>query len=449
MRLRSTALTTASSTPRASRKTVLGAFADFPRALLTPCAVLPLTLALAACERGSEPTIAAPSGSGALGPFTSVAAPAGTPSSEPRIAVGGDGTLVLSWVEPIGDEFDHRLMFARWTGDGWGPATEVTRGGGWFVNASDVPAVQPIGAQLWAAHWRVTAANDFAYDIMVSVSEDAGATWAEPRLLNDDGTATEHGFVSMFAWNGDAGAIWLDGRDTAAEQRVDASGAPLGTALRYARLTADARVAEQGVLDPLVCDCCTTGIATTEDGLALVYRDRTPEEVRDIVVRRERAGAWSEAVQAGPDQWKIEGCPVNGPAIAARGANVAVAWFTAPNDRSRVRFAASIDGAATFLPAVDVDTDSPSGQVGVALVNDRTAFVSWWRPGPDGGSQLAVRSVDFDGMLGPVASIAASTSSRPDDVPQIAQTGEKLLFAWTDTSGEQTVRTAVADIGGF
>ncbi len=376
-------------------------------------------------------------------------APAGAESSQQRIATGTDGTIMLSWVEPIGDELDHQLKYSRWTGTAWGEAAVAASGSGWFVNASDVAAVQPVTAGLWAAHWRVTAANDYAYDIMVSVSADAGAAWTEPRLLNDDGTATEHGFVSLFAWNDSVGAAWLDGRNTASEAGVDASGAPLGTALHYARLTADGGVAEQGVLDPLVCDCCTTGIATTADGLALVYRDRTPEEIRDIVVRREHAGVWSEPVQAGPDRWEIAGCPVNGPAIAARGAHVAVAWFTAPNNRSRVRFAASTDGAATFGPAVDLDTDAPFGHVGVALVDERYAFVTWWRPDPGGGSQLVARGVDFAGVAGPVRVIATSPSSRPDDVPQVAHAGDQLLFAWTDTSGVQTIKTAVADIGGL
>jgi hypothetical protein len=180
-----------------------------------------------------------------------------------------------------------------------------------------------------------------------------------------------------------------------------------------------------------------------------VYRDRTPEEIRDIVVRREHAGVWSEPVQAGPDHWEIAGCPVNGPAIAARGAHVAVAWFTAPNNRSRVRFAASVDGAGSFGPAVDLDTDEPLGHVGVALVDERTAFVTWWRPDPGGGSQLAARSVNFAGVAGPVRVIATSPSSRPDDVPQIAQAGSQLLFAWADSSDAQTIKTAVADIGGF
>jgi hypothetical protein len=420
----------------------------FSRAVASICA-LALGLTLAACERSAEPAAAA-NPLAEVGPLQALPSPAAAESSEPRISTGLDGTIVLSWVEPIGDAFDHQLKYSKWTGTGWGAAAVAARGPGWYVNASDVPAVQPLAADLWAAHWRVTAANDFAYDVMISVSADAGATWSKPRLLNDDATATEHGFVSLFAWRGDVGAVWLDGRDNATEASVDASGAPLGTSLRYARIAADSAVAEQGVLDSLACDCCTTGTAATADGVALVYRDRTPDEIRDIVVRRERGGVWSEPVQAGPDHWKIEGCPVNGPAIAARGDHVAVAWFTAPNNRSSVRFAASTDGAATFGPAVDVDTDAPLGQVGVTLVADRTAFVSWWRPNPAGGTQLAVRSVGFDGKLGAAQVIATSPMSRPIDVPQIAAAGDRLLFAWTDSHGVQTtIRTAAVELGGF
>jgi hypothetical protein len=413
------------------------------------CSVLWLGLVLTACQRSPDAAVSEPTPASGIGQLRAVAVPAGAESSEPRLAAGGDGTLVLSWVEPVGDAFDNQLKYSLWTGSEWGAPSVAARGADWFVNASDVPAVQPIGTRLWAAHWRTTAASDFAYDIMISVSPDAGATWTAPRLLNDDGTATEHGFVSLFAWNGDLGAIWLDGRNTASEESADSSGAPLGTTLRYARIGTDGAFAAQGVLDELVCDCCTTGIAATADGLALVYRDRTPDEIRDIVVRRERAGVWSEPVQAGPDHWKIEGCPVNGPAIDARGANVAVAWFTAPDNRSRVRFAASTDGAASFAPAIEVDSEAPIGHVGIALVDDRTAFVSWWRPSPSGGAQLAMRRVGFNGLLGPLQVVAESASSHPDDVPQIARVGDKLLVAWTDSNDVQTVRAAVADIGGL
>jgi len=68
-------------------------------------------------------------------------------------------------------------------------------------------------------------------------------------------------------------------------------------------------------------------------------------------VRRHVDGAWANPVATGAEGWEIEGCPVNGPAIAAAGDRVAVAWFTAAGDTPRVRFASSTDGAASFGPA--------------------------------------------------------------------------------------------------
>jgi hypothetical protein len=410
-------------------------------------------LALGACAKPPEPAGSAAGDRFELGPIRRVASPAGKDSSGPRLSSGADGTVVLSWIEPIGDAFDNQLKFARWSGTGWVAPGLVASGGNWFVNAADVPAVAPIGARLWGAHWRVASDDELAYDVMTSVSTDAGETWSEPRLLNDDGTATEHGFVSLFAWDGDVGAVWLDGRELAGAEegaeRVGADGAPLGTTLRLARLAHDGTTAEQGVLDSLVCDCCTTGIAPLGDGAVLVYRDRTPEEIRDIVVRRRVYGQWSEPVQAAADGWRIEGCPINGPAVATLGNSAAVAWFTAAGQRARVRLAFSTDGAATFGPAVDVDADGPIGHVSVALVDEHNAFVSWWARGSGRGAALAVRRVTASGTLGSVAEVATSTSIHPDDVPQMTAVGGALLWAWTDSSDPNGVRTAIADVGGL
>jgi hypothetical protein len=406
-------------------------------------------LALGACGQPAAPSAGAAAERTDLEPVSELASPAGKDSSGPRLSAGSDGTIVLSWIEPIGEAFDNQLKFARWSGSRWGAPELVASGGNWFVNAADVPAVVPVAARLWAAHWRVASDDDLAYDVMTSVSTDAGATWSEPRLLNDDGTPTEHGFVSLFAWDGDVGAVWLDGRDFANGEEVGRDGATLGTTLRFARLAHDGKLAEQGVLDSLVCDCCTTGIAPQGAGAVLVYRDRTPDEIRDVVVRRRVDGQWSEPVQAGADQWRIEGCPINGPAVATLGTSVAVAWFTAAGERPRVRFAFSTDGAATFAPAVDVDAQGPIGRVGVALVDEHNAFVSWWARGSGKGAMLAVRRASSSGALGPVVEIATSSSIHPDDVPQMTAAGGKLLWAWTDSSDPNGVRTAIADVGGL
>ncbi len=294
---------------------------------------------------------------------------------------------------------------------------------------------------------RASPASAAAYDIRVAVSADAGATWSAPLLLNDDATASEHGFVSWFRDGDRAGAVWLDGRDEASDAPESPTGEPAGTSLRYAFLGSDGRLLEQGVVDNLVCDCCRTDVALTAAGAAVVYRDRSATEIRDIAVRVRTAGGWSEPARLGPDNWQIAGCPINGPALDASGNDVAAAWFTAADGRGHVRLARSSDGGASFGAPVEIDGDGAYGQVGVVLADDGRAFVSWWRRGADGGAELAVRSVARSGALGERQVVGTTRASRPDTVPQMKRSGQRLVFVWVeDTDAGQSVKTAYADL---
>src|SRR5690349_3548427 len=281
-----------------------------------------------------------------------VAFPGAAGSAQPRLTTGPDGQVLLSWLEPADD--GAVLRYATFDGDKLSAPREVVRGDDLVVNWADMPSVQPITASVWAAHWlRLDSEQQGAYHIATAVSNDAGATWSTPVQLNDDSAAAEHGFVDLFAWNGAIGAFWLDGRQLA-EWSFDEPDKLLGTSLRIAALDYSGNVTAREIVDELVCDCCQPDRAMAASGPVVAYRDRTPDEIRDIVVRRNLDGAWQDAVPAGVDGWQIEGCPVNGPAIAAAGERVAVAWFTAAGGSPRVRFASSIDGAASFAPAIDL-----------------------------------------------------------------------------------------------
>jgi hypothetical protein len=413
-----------------------------------PSLSLSLLVALAACDRAAAPPPAAavPSALGIeLGPAHAVTGPAGVGCGEPRLAAGRDGAVVLSWIEPDGE--GHALRYAELRAGAWTVPRAVATGVDWVVSPADLPGVEPVTATLWAAHWRVpSAAGPYAYDIAVSVSADSGATWSAPQLLNDDGTASEHGFVSLFDWDGAVGAVWLDGRELAGEFDTPEAAAAAATTLRQSRLGTDARSVEQSVIDEIVCDCCTTGLVRAAAGDLLVYRDRTPQEIRDIQIRRRNPSGWSEPITLGPDGWEIEGCPINGPAIDAAGAVAAAAWFTAPGNHPRVRAAFSADGGLTFGAAIDVDTDGAQGHVDVVVVDEGTAVVSWWRRGARGGVELAARAVAASGVLGPVVVVATSSVSRPDDVPQMIRTGNDLLFAWTEPGEASQVKLLATEV---
>jgi hypothetical protein len=184
----------------------------------------------------------------------------------------------------------------------------------------------------------------------------------------------------------------------------------------------------------------------TEAGPIVIYRDRTENEIRDIVVRRYVNDAWSDAVNLGNENWFIEGCPVNGPVIAARGSDVVAAWFTAADDNARLRFARSSDGGAGFGAVIDVDTRGTLGQPGIVLDDDGRAVLSWWRRGVQGGIDLMLQSFDRAGAAGPKQLIAHEAIGQAIDVPQIIAAGEGYLIAWTTLDGAGNVRLAGPDL---
>jgi hypothetical protein len=368
--------------------------------------------------------------------------PGAAGSAQPRLSVSSDGLVVLSWLEPTDDGV--ALRYATFDGVALSATREIVRGADLMANWADLPSVQPITTDVWAAHWlRLDAQAPGAYHIATAVSNDAGVTWSAPVQLNDDSTAAEHGFVDLFAWTGAIGAFWLDGRQLA-EWSFDEPDKLLGTSLRVAALDYSGNVVAREIVDELVCDCCQPDRAMAAAGPVVAYRDRTPEEIRDIVVRRNVDGAWQEAVAAGIDGWQIEGCPVNGPAIAAAGDRVAVAWFTAADDTPRVRFAWSTDGAASFERAFDLDGAGSFGQVGLVLGDDGAATVTWWRAARSGGTDLVLRSVATDGSVNEPRVLAHSAATQPVDVPQIVKVGDGVLVAWTSLDGDGTVHVLLA-----
>lgn len=370
-----------------------------------------------------------------------LAFPGAAGSGQPRFSADLDGTPIVSWLEPDGDA--HALRHSRLEAGGFAAPRTVTRGVDLLVSWADLPSVQPITDDLWAAHWlTLDPTSGGAYHATTAVSRDGGLTFGGAVQLNDDAAAAEHGFVNLFPFDGAIGALWLDGRQLA-EWSFDDPDKLLGTSLRAARIDDTGAIVGREIVDELVCDCCQPDVALTPSGPVVVYRDRTPEEIRDIVVRRYADGRWSDAVLVAVDGWRIEGCPVNGPAIGAVEDAIAVAWFTAPDNVPRVRFARSTDGGRSFGPPVDIDGAGSFGQVGLVLSTDGTAIVSWWRRAADGGLDLAARTVGPSGDLGAVRALARSAAGQPVDVPQLIATETGVLVAWSDPDG--AVHTLLAD----
>ena len=378
------------------------------------------------------------------GNIIDVPVPAAAGSAQPNLSRSRDGTVVLSWIEPAAD--NAALRFATLDAKGWSNPITIASGDRWFVNWADFPSVVKLNEELWASHWLIKrpGGNTYAYDIAIALSHDDGRSWSEPVTPHSDGTPTEHGFVSLYPWQGGAGALWLDGRDMAIDHAQIHNHAGGGMTLRSAVINADGRVSDERLVDGLVCDCCQTDIASNTDGPIAVYRNRTRNEIRDIYVTRFVDGEWEESRPVAEDDWVIGGCPVNGPAIAASDDDVVVAWFTAANDNPKVRLVRSSDRAETFGDAYDVAGDRAIGRVDVVMLANGDAVVSWLQGVADGAGEILIRRISPNGEAGRPATVARTSAGRMSGFPQLAVLGDELVVAWTDVDDDvTTVKSAV------
>lgn len=378
--------------------------------------------------------------------------PAGPDSREPELHSTADGRVILSWVEKVGEK-RHALRFAaREAGGGWSEARTVAQGDNWFVNWADFPSVIATSDGGLAAHWLVkSGTGTYAYDVNVARSKDGGKTWGRPVVPHTDRTQTEHGFVSLLPLaDGRLGAVWVDGRNLkdVKEGEEEKGPLPVSMTLRYAAMDAEGRLSDEAMLDERICECCQTSAALTSEGVIVAYRDRSEGEVRDIYFVRQQGGKWSEPRPVHADGWQINGCPVNGPSVAADGRKVAVGWFTEAGDAPHVKIAFSEDAGASFGGPVEVDDGDAMGRVDVALLSDGSALVCWMSGSAEGGAHK-VRRVSPTGALGPVSVIARSDVSRSSGFPRMSRLGDTMHFAWTQFGKPSLVRTASADVGVY
>jgi len=387
--------------------------------LLTLLALLPAMAGAATVERWTLP------------------APAG--SAQPHLSQAPGGDLLLSWIErvPAGG---HRLVFARHAakGSAWSAPQVIAQGSDWFVNWADFPALQALpDGSLWAHTLVKNGQATYAYDVRLHVSRDGGRHWRPADAVHDDGTPTEHGFASLWPQSRDQlGIVWLDGRKTAGGHDHADHGGTGAMTLRAATFGAAGAKRAEFELDAMTCDCCQTDAAVSADGVLVAYRDRDPGEIRDVKVTRFDGTSWTAPAVVHADRWMMPACPVNGPAIAARGRRAWVAWYTGAGGPPSVRLAASTNGGATFGPMRQVAMgEAQLGRVDVAA-DDAGVWMSWMQ---ETGGRQSLWLARFDPALASeqfrvqVADVAGR--GRGTGFPRLQVRDGAAWLAWTEVVG--------------
>ncbi len=383
---------------------------------------------------------------------------AGPSTAQPSVAVDPGRGFIVTWQRRDGDRAT--LEFAEVAANGAvrrrgviaDSATTGADGAAarWFVNWADFPSLVVLDNGDWIAHWlQKTGESTYAYEVRVVRSTDRGRTWSTSIVPHTDGTETEHGFVSMVPAGDDrVRLVWLDGRETAgagmdhSHHGHDHAGHAGRMTLRSAVLDRRGRLREEARLDASTCSCCQTDLLRVGDRTVVAYRDHGDEDLRNIHWLVHRRGRWSSEQAVHDDGWRIAGCPVNGPALAAGPAGILALWPTLQGDAMVIRAALGDDhgfGAPVALES------------GVATVGrvDATAwgdgFLAVWLGAGSTPGASALRVAELDARLGVRAThdVVELPPGRSTGVPRVAAARGEAVLAWVEAvDGQPGVRAA-------
>lgn len=371
-------------------------------------------------------------------PILKIPLPMDSFASLPRLFSTGKG-LILSWVE---EDSINKLQFSKYNGKKWTSPETIQEGNDWFVNWADFPQIAENNGYFLSSYLKKSDSGTYTYDIKLNHFSQENQHWKKDYLLHSDGVKSEHGFVSMQPYGEkDFFVSWLDGRNIQESHGHGDHGSGAMT-LRGAFVDSTGALYRERELDNRVCDCCNTASTITPEGVVVAYRDRSEEEIRDIAILRLSQTEHIEPKIVGNDNWKIAGCPVNGPAVDSFESTLAVAWFTAAKEEPKVQLIFSSDNGNTFGLPLRMDSGNATGRVDLTLLNNEEAVVCWMEPKGD-EELIRIRKVSIDGDMGRILTVSKTTSSRASGFPQMELLGDTLYFAWTlNMQGLSEIRMA-------
>ena len=305
---------------------------------------------------------------------------------------------------------------------------------------------------LWTARGAAT-------EIKAARSRDGGKTFAPSVALQSRGAAGDRGWPSLaLDARGRAHAIWLDHRGLAADRKAgtahadhdkanhDGVAMAQKSALYYAAVGASPH--EQRVAAG-VCYCCKTAMTVDDAGVIYsAWRHVYPGNLRDMAfsVSRDSGRSFSSPVRVNEDGWSINGCPDDGPALAAASGNVHMIWPTVLNEgtpQGALFYTSTRDGRS-FAPRVRIPTLGGLRPAHPQIVASKGKVFVAWDEGVNGQRLAVVRELRLTAngtaMFGEPVVLGGSG---PASYPVLAATDAGFVAVWTAGTEQSRIEARV------
>jgi len=296
-------------------------------------------------------------------------------------------------------------------------------------------------------------------------SDDAAKSFAPPMLVPGSEAAGNRGWQSIaIGRDGGVVIVWLDHRELAkngsgsasmqhAEHQHLASGQKPAdgvaraqlSKLMFARLD---RFDSSRQLTGGVCYCCKTAIATdAAGGVYTAWRHVYEGNVRDVAFTKssDSGRTFAPPTRVSNDNWVLDGCPENGPALAVDDAKrIHVVWptlvagATATSEPTLALFyAMSLDGRQ-FTARQRIPTEGFPRHPQIALGPAGELLVAWDEQAK-GTRHVAFARGTVDGKGAPRFARQQISDIARAEYPVLTRVGDGTLVAWTSGSIGQTV----------
>jgi hypothetical protein len=159
----------------------------------------------------------------------------------------------------------------------------------------------------------ILAAETGTGDLFAWRSTDDGRTWSAAARLNGVAASAREGLHGMGGAGKLVAAAWLDLREPGTELRAAVSNDG-GATWSEDRLV---YASPSGT----ICQCCHPSVAVSPKGeIAVMFRNAL-DGSRDLYLTMSRDGgrSFASATKLGNGTWKLEGCPMDGGALAVDG----------------------------------------------------------------------------------------------------------------------------------
>jgi hypothetical protein len=298
-------------------------------------------------------------------------------------------------------------------------------------------AVGPQG-ELYVSWTSPTSAN-YTGHIRFARSLDRGRSWSTPIVVHRDRALIAHRFESLLVDSaGRLWAVWVDKRDLAQA----AEGAYVGAALYYAYSTdrgeswhGDFKLADHS------CECCRIALTLDPRGkVVAMWRHVFDGSERDHATAVLEPGRAPKLERVTFDRWRVDACPHHGPslAFAPDGVRHAV-WFDQVGGQGRVFYGRlGSEGPEAVQP---LPTGASHADVAVA---GQTVAIAWKRF--DGSRTLVESRISRDGGQRFEPGPTLSTTEESDQPRVLAAAGETLLF-WRQADRISVVPVTASSAG--